>query len=501
MAELTAYTELITYAKRLGLLQSIQELLEWDEHVYLPAGGSEYRAEQAAYLAGMRHEAATSPKLRELIETAVEEVRDRDTLTAEAVNVREMLRDYDRAIKLPQELVEELSRTHSKANQAWVQARKDKDFSLFEPHLGRVFKLAKEVADCYGYTDDPYDALLEDYEPYARSKQITPLLHKLREALIPLVERAAASKTQPDQDILRRTYPVVRQEAFAKQVVAKFGYDFTNGRLDPTVHPFCISPGPQDVRITTRYDENWFPGAFFSVLHEGGHGMYEQGALTEDFGTPMGTAVSLGVHESQSRMWENMVGRSHAFWEFWFSKAQQHFTALADVTLDQFHFAVNTVKPSYIRVEADEVTYNLHILLRAELEMAMLHGDLPIEDLPGAWNEKFKEYFGIDVPDDAMGCLQDVHWSMGLIGYFPTYSLGNLYAAQLFSAAEKEIGDVDGLFRQGEFTPLLDWLRKNVHTQGRRFAPADLIEAATGAQPDSAYLVSYLTGKIEALYD
>ncbi len=498
--ERTAYEELVAYAKRMGLLSSISELLGWDENVYLPEGGAEYRGEQAAYLAGLRHEQATAPKLGELLDKAAEECKDLDPLSPEVVNIRELKRDYERATKLPQELVERISKTHSISYQAWVQARKNENFAEFEPHLKEVFSLAREVADCYGYEDDPYDALLEEYEPCARSAQIVPLLQDLREKLVPLVEKAVNSPKQPDQGIMRRFYPKDQQEEFAKQVVAQFGFNFTNGRLDPTVHPFCITPGPQDVRITTRYDENWFPGSFFSVLHEGGHGMYEQGALIEHFGLPIGTAVSLGVHESQSRMWENMVGRSRSFWQYWYPKAQETFEALKDVSFDDFYFAINTVRPSFIRVEADEVTYNLHILLRAELERAILHGDLAPADLPGAWNEKVKTYFGLDVPNHAKGCLQDVHWSIGLVGYFPTYSLGNIYSAQLFAAADKATGGLDNAFSKGEYAPLLDWLHENVHHHGRRYAPADLVKQATGAKPDAGHLIAYLSKKVDELY-
>src|SRR6185312_7195965 len=309
------------------------------------------------------------------------------------------------------------------------------------------------------------------------------------------------SRQRPDGSILRRDFPVDRQRMFGEAVAAGVGFDFERGRLDTTAHPFCTRIGPGDCRITTRFRTDGFGDAFFGILHEVGHGLYDQGLDPGHHGTPMGEAVSLGVHESQSRLWENAVGRSRPFWEHNFPLARRFFPdALRDVSLDSFHFAVNQVERSLNRVEADEVTYNLHVLARFELEQALLSGDLSAADLPGAWNEKYQRYLGLTPKNDAEGCLQDIHWSEGLIGYFPTYTLGNLFAAQLFAQATKDLGDLDAAFARGEFTGLLQWLRNRVHRQGHRYRSARLIAVVTGSPPDHRPLVQGLTQKYGALY-
>jgi carboxypeptidase Taq len=319
--------------------------------------------------------------------------------------------------------------------------------------------------------------------------------------LVPLVAEIAASSRRPKMEILKRGFPIGLQASFGKSAAEAIGFDFHAGRLDVTHHPFCTDVGPRDVRITTRYDEHFFPSGLFSILHEAGHGIYEQGLPDQWFGLPTGSATSLGIHESQSRMWENLVGRSRAFWEHFYPQAQNTFpAALADVPLDDFYFAINEVRPSLVRVEADEATYNLHILLRFELEQALLDDDLQVADLPGAWNEKYRDYLGIEPPNDADGVLQDVHWSAGLIGYFPTYSLGNLYASQLFARAGQELGDLAAMFRRGEFQPLRQWLTTRVYGQGRRFSAADLAKRITCQPLSHAAMISHLREKFAPLY-
>jgi carboxypeptidase Taq len=323
----------------------------------------------------------------------------------------------------------------------------------------------------------------------------------LRDEVVPLVAAIAQSGRQAPVELLAREYPAARQSEFGKSVAARIGFNFDRGRLDTTAHPFCSEMGPHDVRITTRYDERFLPSAFFGILHEAGHGLYEQGLRTEMWGLPPGQAVSLGIHESQSRMWENVVGRSRSFWQHFFPAAQRTFpAALGEVSMDDFYFAVNNVRPSLIRVEADEVTYNLHILIRFELEPKLLDGDLPIDELPGAWNNLYRQYLGIEAATPADGVLQDIHWSFGALGYFPTYTLGNLYAAQFFEAAERDLGPLAPQFVEGEFKPLLNWLREKIHRQGQCYAASQLVERITGRPLSHAPLIRYLKQRFGPLY-
>ena len=419
----TAYQQLVNHSRETALLNSIESLLGWDERTMLPAAGGDYRAEQMTLLAGMVHQRRTDPRLGECLGTLV--AAKLDPHSDRGATVRELKRQYDRRVKLPQALVEELARTAVLGQQAWVHARAKNDFASFKPLLEKTFKLKREAAQAIGYKECAYDALLDEFEPGALTSQVTKVLSALREQLVPLVAEIGASKKKPDIEILGRDYPVDRQEMFAKDVAAKLGFEFNRGRLDVTAHPFCSSMGPHDCRITTRYDKNHFPGAFFGVLHEAGHGIYDQGLRPEFYGLPPGEAISLGIHESQSRMWENMVGRSRAFWQCFYADAQQYFGAsLGNVSPDDFYAAINDVRPSLIRVEADEATYNLHILVRFELEQALVGDQLTVADLPGAWNEKYRHYLGITPPNDAEGVLQDIHWSARPGRLFPDVFFG-----------------------------------------------------------------------------
>jgi carboxypeptidase Taq len=364
-----------------------------------------------------------------------------------------------------------------------------------------VVSLKRQEAQAIGYQADLYDALLDDYEPGSKTAEIRTLFANLRSELVPLAAAIAEAPRRPCVELLKREYPVELQRVFGETAASAIGFDFDRGRLDVTTHPFCEGIGPGDCRITTRYNRHFFNESFFGVLHEAGHGLYEQGLLKEHFGTPMGRSVSLGLHESQSRMWENAVGRSRQFWQYFFPIAQHMFRgALSDVSLDDFHFAVNAVEPSFIRVEADEVTYNLHILIRFELEQSLLAGELSIDDVPCAWNEKYTKYLGITPRSDAEGCLQDIHWAAGLFGYFPTYTLGNVYAAQLFTAASRAIGDLAEQFADGRFGELLQWLRSAIHEQGMRYRSRDLVDRVTGCPPNQNALVRSLREKYAPLY-
>ncbi|MHC4877282.1 MAG: carboxypeptidase M32 [Planctomycetota bacterium] len=496
------YSELATRLKKTSLLASCSAVLGWDEQVNMPPQGAEHRANQLALLAGMTHEHSTAARIGELLSELEASSDLGPEGSDEQVVLREARRSYDRATKLPQRLVEEISRTTTLAQQAWVKARKDRDFPQFQPWLEQVLNLKREEAEAIGYGDgQPYDALLDDYEPGATAASIEAAFAPLRDELVSLVAAIRDSPRKPDETLLTRSYPVDAQRAFGLKAAAAIGFCFDSGRLDIAAHPFCSGFGPGDCRLTTRYDEHHFPGAFFGTLHEAGHGIYEQGLPGAAFGTALGESVSLGIHESQSRMWENLVGRSLPFWEHFYPQAQATFSeALDSVPLDDFHRAVNAVRPSFIRVEADEVTYNLHIMLRFELEQAMLTGDLQPTDMPAVWNETFTRYFGITPDHDANGCLQDIHWSAGLLGYFPTYALGNMYAAQFFEAADRDLGGLADQFRRGEFAPLKNWLRTNIHEQGKRYRAQQLVQHVTGEPLSHAPLMRHLNSRFKPLY-
>ncbi|MHC4731911.1 MAG: carboxypeptidase M32 [Planctomycetota bacterium] len=487
------------YLRQTAVLQACRRLLSWDRDTHMPRGGAELRAEQIALVMGLLHRRRTAPELEALLEQAAPLADGADPDAPVAANVREARRDFDRATRVPVELVEERARTFTLAREAWVDARARDDFAAFRPWLEGNVTLARRYAEALGPADRLYDALLDEYEPGETTAHVSAFFEPLREAHLELLRRIRAAD-EVATDVLYGSFPATAQASFATRVAAELGFDFGHGRLDTTVHPFCVGFAPADVRITTRWDESCLVDGFFSVMHEAGHGLYEQGLRAADFGLPGATACSFGVHESQSRMWENFVGRSRGFWQHFHPLAQETFPDLEDVPVDAFHRALNAVAPTLIRVDADEVTYDLHIFLRFELEQALLSDDLAAQDLPDAWNERFAASFGVRPPNDRQGCLQDVHWSSGLFGYFPTYTLGNVYAAQLFAQAQKELGDLDAQFAQGEFAPLLRWLRERVHAHGRRYRPRRLIETVTGAPPSHEPLVRHLETKYAAIY-
>jgi carboxypeptidase Taq len=496
-----ALDELTATIKQISILSSCSALLGWDERTRMPKNGAEHRAAQHSLIAGMVHEQFTTPHTGELISEVEQSDLISDPLSPAAVNIRELRRAYDKQVKMPRYLVEEISRTTTLSEQAWMEARKKSDFKMFSPWLAKMIDLKHKEAEAKGYEKEAYDALLDDYEPGETAANITKVFADLRADLVPLVEAIAGASKKPNVSILEREYPIDRQAIFGKAASAAIGFNYNSGSLDVTTHPFCTTIGPGDVRILTRYDDHLFGPAFFGILHESGHGLYEQGLDPQHYGMPMGETVSLGIHESQSRMWENIVGRSRSFWEYFFPRAQQVFwESLNDVTLDEFYAAVNDVRPSFIRVEADEATYNLHILVRFELEQAIFKHELKTDDIPGAWNEKYTKYLGITPPDDANGCMQDVHWGAGLIGYFPTYTLGNLYSAQFFAAAKKELGDLDSQFARGKFADLLGWLRKNIHSRGQQYRAVDLVKKVTGQPLSHKYLIDYLREKYAPIY-
>lgn len=496
-----AYRQLLQRIREAHVLASCGSLLSWDEATYMPPKGSAFRAEQMGLLARLGHEMTTAPIVGELLQEVATSELMRDPESEEAVNIREVGRAYHRAVKVPASLVEELARVTTRAQQIWREARQSSDYRLFSPIFASILKLLREKADAIGYQTTRYDALLDEYEPGATTAEITALFASLRQELVPLIQAIVSSGRKPKREILRREYPVERQRIFGEGAAAAVGFDFDAGRLDVSTHPFCSGIGPGDCRITTRYKVCSFNESFFGILHEVGHALYEQGLPQEHAGTPRGSFCSLGIHESQSRLWENQVGRGSPFWEHFFPRARQTFPqALRDVRLEDWMFALNDVEPSFIRVEADEATYNLHIILRFELEQALLSGDLPVEDVPSAWNEKFAHYFGLQVPGDSQGCLQDIHWSFGGLGYFPTYTLGNLYAAQFMERARQELPGMDEDFRRGEFLRLKSWLNEKVHAAGMRWRAGELCQRITGAPLSPRSLIQYLQAKYTPLY-
>jgi carboxypeptidase Taq len=495
-----AYSELIAALRQISLLQSATSVLGWDERTNLPIKGAAHRAEQLSLLARMAHEQFTRPRIGELLQTLADSDLVSDPVSNAAVNVRQTRRSYDRATKIPSSLVQELSRAASLGESAWVEARKKSDFRTFQPFLDSTLKLKQQEAACLGHTGNPYDALLDEYEPDETASDVAAVFNDLRPRLVALIQRVAGSTRRAPVELLAGNYPRHKQESLACTAAAAIGFDFQAGRLDVSAHPFCTELGPSDTRITTRYDESDFTGSFFGVMHETGHALYNQGLPAEHWGTPRGNYISLGIHESQSRLWENLVGRSRSFWRFFLPKARHTFPSLSSVNDDAFNFAINDIRPSLIRTESDEATYNLHIMLRFDLEVAMLKGDLSVADLPGIWNERMKSDFGVTPPNDAQGCLQDIHWAGGAIGYFPTYTLGNLYAAQLFEQARKDLGDLDTLFAAGEFAPLLNWLRKNIHAIGQTYSARQLMKNLTGKSLDAASLMNHLGRKAAEYY-
>ena len=495
---MNAYESLQQRSREIALYNSAASLLSWDQETYMPPKAGAYRAEQLSQLAGLAHRLGTSPEVGDWLKACEDHLppcADEEETSLRAANVREWRRDYDRATKLPARLVEEIARTTSLARDAWAEARRESNFAAFAPWLEKILTLTREQAESWGYTTCAYDALLEGYEPGARAADLAPVFADLQKQLTPLLPRLQKITDSVDPARLEGDYPVAIQRELNRQVAEAMGFDFEAGRIDTTVHPFCTEMGPKDCRLTTRYNVKDFTSSLSGTMHEAGHGLYTQGLDAAYFGTPMGSYVSLGIHESQSRLWENQVGRSRSFWSVWYPRVLKKFPELAALPLDDFWILVNRVKPSHIRVDADEATYNLHIILRFEIEQKLMSGDLAVADLPAFWNKRFEELFQIPVPDDARGCLQDTHWALGLIGYFPTYTLGTLNAAQLYAAALKQVPELEGDLQEAKYGKLLAWMQEKIHRHGRRYSPNELMERATGETTRASYFMEYLKGK------
>jgi len=504
VATSTAYDQLLKMSKDTTALGATISLLNWDREVMMPNKGNEYRADQIAIASRLYHEMFTDPKNGELLD----ECESDDDLVGNpacesAANIRELRQGYDRATKLPTSLVEEEAKLSSRGQSAWAEARKNNDFSSFQPWLEKIVELLQRKAECYGWAEggEPWDALAEDYEPGCTAATVCEVFTPLRERLQSLLDELMGSEQSPSNAFNEIALPVEQQKAFVRSIATQIGFDFDAGLLDESTHPFCSGTHCNDVRLTTRFHENNVNDAIGSTMHECGHGIYEQGLLYKNVGTPMGRAVSLGIHESQSRMWENQVGRSEAFWEWCYPTMKEFFgDATALLSFEDVYGGANIVRPDLIRVEADEATYNMHIMIRFELERMLMKGDLAVADLPEAWNQRYKEYLGIEVPNDTKGCMQDIHWSMSAIGYFPTYTLGNLYCAQFFETAMDCIPDMYEQFAKGEFGSLKTWLNENIHKHGQQYRAADLCEVVTGKPLSADPLMRHLEGKLKPLY-
>jgi carboxypeptidase Taq len=489
-----------TILEEVSDLNYVSALLGWDQQTYMPPGGAEARGNQLALIGRLAHERGTSPELGKLLDELKPYAATLDPDSEDARLVKVTARDFDKATRVPSSHIVEFAQVTTLAQQAWVEARQKSDFSIFRPHLEKIIALRQEYASFFPNFDHPYDALLDDFEPGMKTAEVKAIFEGLRPKQVELI-KAIAAKPQVNDSFLHQSFDVTRQWSFGEEVITKFGYDWKRGRQDKAAHPFTTEFGINDVRITTRVDPDFLNPMLFGSMHECGHALYSQGVAPELERTGLERGASLAVHESQSRMWENMVGRSLPFWECFYPRLQQVFPQLAEVPLEKFYKGINKVQPSLIRVEADEATYNLHIMLRLEIEIALLEGKVAVKDLPAVWNAKMQEYLGVTPPDDATGVLQDIHWSGGMIGYFSTYALGNLISAQLWEKINQDIPDLGDQIRTGKFETLLAWLREKIHRHGAKFEPQELIQKVTGSRIDPAAYVRYLTKKFGEIYN
>ncbi len=481
-------------------LSMIGALMGWDQQTYMPPKGAEERGEQMATLSRLIHEMGTSEEMGKLLDELLPYAQTLDPDSDDARLIKLAKREYDKQTRVPAEKVAEYARVTTMAQGAWVQARSESNFALFQPHLEKIVELRREYASYFAPYDHVYDPLLDDFEPGLKTAEVKEIFARLRPQQVELIQ-AIASRPQVDDSFLHLKYDEQKQWDFGVEVATRFGYDWQAGRQDRSAHPFTTSFGIRDVRITTRVIEDQLPSALFGTMHETGHALYQQGIDWNYRRSALGGAASLAVHESQSRMWENLVGRSRAFWRFFYPRLQEYFPQqLGNVSLEDFYKGINKVEPSFIRVEADEATYNLHIMLRLELEIALMEGSLEVKHLPEAWNTRMQEYLGITPPNDRMGVLQDIHWSGGMIGYFPTYALGNLISVQLWEKIQQDIPDLEEQIERGEFSALLGWLREKIHRHGSKYEPQELVQKVTGSKIDPQPYIRYLNSKYRDIY-
>ncbi|QSF42971.1 carboxypeptidase M32 [Paenibacillus tianjinensis] len=476
-------------------------LLHWDLRTGAPRKGVEVRSGTIGMLSGELFRLETSPEMGEF--TKFFSRPDVASQLSDAQNkiVKDCLKEYERSKSIPSKKFEEYSVLAAHSESMWEEAKENDDFASFEPYLSKIVAFKQEFIDYWGVKDTRYDTLLDMYEPDLTVAKVDEIFGRLRARLVPLVEAISASPNKPDTEFLSQIYAKEQQEKFGLFVLEQMGYDFEAGRLDESVHPFATGLNPGDVRITTNYLLDNVTSAIFSSLHEGGHALYEQNISKDLVGTPLATGTSMGIHESQSRLWENMIGRSRAFWQRYYGDLQQHFPEqLANVEVEQFYRAINSVANSFIRIEADELTYNLHIIIRYEIEKLIFNEGLEVKELPKVWNAKYQEYLGITPPSNALGVLQDVHWSGGDFGYFASYSLGNMYAAQILNTLRKELPDFDSLIAEGNLLPIKEWLTDKIYRFGKSLTPSQIIEQVTGEPLNPDYLADYLEAKYKELY-
>jgi carboxypeptidase Taq len=489
---------------QLSDLHHVSSLAHWDQQTMMPLRGGAGRAESLATLERISHELFVDDETGRLLEGAAAEVSGAEPSSDDACLVRLVRRRWEKARRVPTELAAELARAASVGQEAWVAARAASDFSTFTPYLQRNFDLARRYVECHRGADGyecAYDVMLDDYEPQMKTSTVAALFSELTAELVPLIARLTSAADAVDDSPLHGEFPIERQRQLVAEAVAMMGFDRTGWRIDDTVHPFAVRIGRGDVRITTRWDESYFPSSLYGAMHECGHGLYEAGIPSSLERSPLGAAESLGIHESQSRLWENMVGRGRPFCDVLAPRVAELLGgSLAGLDADALYRAVNRIKPSFIRVEADEVTYALHVVLRFELEQQLIDGTLAIKDLPEAWNSRFEEFFGIEVKDDADGVLQDVHWSAGLIGYFPTYALGNLIAGQLWERVRAEVPDLNERIAAGELAPLREWLGEHIHRHGSKFTTAELLDREAGGPISVQPFMDYVKHKLGEVY-
>ncbi len=481
------------------VLASVQGLLEWDQETMMPKDGIELRASQIEVVADLLHKKKISKAFAKLLSSLIDlksgRILDESLPHHQKAALREWRRDYLKSAKLPSPFVKKWAKTTSNSINTWTKAKEKSDFALFAPHLKKIVELSRKKAELLGYQDHPYDALLDQYEPGLTVAELTPLFDRLKVKLATLLDKISA-KPQAPQDFLFGTFSAPKQMEFGFKILEALGFDKNNSRLDLAPHPFCNGLHPNETRMTTKIHPSSLLSSVFGVIHEAGHGVYNKGLSKEYFGTPLAESLSLGIDESQSRWWEMIVGHSRAFWVYFFPPLQNYFPEkLNGITLDQFYLAINNVSRSFVRIEADEVTYSLHIIVRFEIEKALIEGSMKVEDAPKRWNEKMQQYLKITPQNDAEGCLQDIHWSMGGFGYFPTYTLGNLYAAQFFKTFEKEHSNWKSLVERGDFKFMCDWLQKNIHQYGREYTASELVKRITGRALTEDDFINYLENK------
>lgn len=493
------YQNLVRRLEEIARLNGVLNTIAWDQEVMMPAGAADARAKQIAALAGIIHERMTNPALGECLDELEALSNDFDKI--ELCNIREARRSFNLMTRIPNDLVQALAELGSRGHTIWVQARKKNEFSVFAPVLKEFLKLKKEWAAC-AYPDmSPYDANIDLFERGTSSAEISVIFEQLKEALIPLIHEINNHSYQPDTSFLKGHFPVEKQEALARKISKDIGFQFEKGRMDVSVHPFCGGSHPTDVRITTRYNENDFVESLYAVIHETGHALYEQGRMLQFADQPVSESLTMAIHESQSLFWERMVAQSREFCTHYFETICEAFPGnLKRATVDTFYQAINACKPGFIRVEADELTYPLHVILRFEIEKDLFEGGITVNDLPEVWNEKMVTYLGIKPPSDTLGVLQDSHWSSGAFGYFPSYTLGAIYACQFYKAMVNELPDTEKNIESGNFKPIKDWLNEKIHRQGRRFSPQELVLRITGESLNPQSLIHYLRTKYSALY-